>query len=88
MSICDIYISTFAQSNPRAEVALALSKERSTVMSTVTAIAPEPRKLSFRERVQLYALSKLVVALINHRPLRAAFWMGFLQVFQEDSLKN
>ena len=57
-------------------------------MPIVTAIAPEPKKLSFRERVQLYALSKLVVSLINHRPLRVAFWMGFLQAITEDSLKN
>ena len=58
-------------------------------MPTVTAaVTPEPRKLSFRERVQLYGLSKLVVSLINHRPLRAAFWMGFLQAITEDSLKN
>ncbi len=57
-------------------------------MPTVTAIAPEPRKLSFRERVHLYALSKLAVALINHWPFRAAFWLGFIQAIRLDSLKG
>lgn len=48
-------------------------------MKTVTAIAPEPRKrLSLRERVHLYALSRLVRALLNGWPLRAAFWRGFI----------
>ena len=57
-------------------------------MPTVTAIAPEPRKLSFRERVHLYALSRLVRALINNWPLRTAFWMGFLHAITEDNLKH
>ena len=57
-------------------------------MPTVTAIAPEPRKLSFRERVHLYALSRLVRGLINNWPLRTAFWMGFLQAITEDNLKH
>ena len=57
-------------------------------MPTVTAIAPEPRKLSFRERVHLYALSKLAVALINHWPFRAAFWLGFTQAIRLDRLKG
>ena len=87
MSICDIYISTFAQSNPRAEVALTLSKERRTVMST--AIAPDPRKrLSFRERVHLYALRKFIRALMNNWPRRAAFWLGFTQAIRLDRLKG
>lgn len=48
----------------------------------------EPRKLSFRERVHLYALSRLVRALINNWPFRTAFWMGFLQAITEDNLKH
>lgn len=38
----------------------------------------EPRKLSFWERVYLHALSRLVRAILNGWPLRAAFWRGFL----------
>ena len=47
-----------------------------------------PKKLSFRERMHLYALSKLVRALINSWPLRAAFWMVVLQAITKDSLRR
>ena len=57
-------------------------------MKTVTAIAPEPKKLSFRERMHLYALTRFIRALINNWPRRAAFWFGFLQAIRLDSLKG
>ena len=42
-------------------------------MPIVTAIAPEPRKkLSFRERMHLYALTRFIRALMNNWPRRAA----------------
>jgi len=73
MSICDIYISTFAQSCPRAEVALALSKERKAIMKT--AVAPKS-KPSLLERAQMCALKKGAQAARRGQPRRAAFWAG------------
>lgn len=73
----------------RAEVALALSKERKAIMPTITSVTPEPRKrLSFRERVHLYALRKFIRALMNNWPRRAAFWLGFTQAIRLDRLKG
>ena len=57
-------------------------------MPIVTSIAPEPKRLTFRERVHLYALGKFIKASMNNQPLRAAFWLGFLQAITEDSLKG
>lgn len=60
-------------------------------MPIVTAIAPDPeprKRLTFRERVYLHALAKFIRALMNNRPCRAAFWLGFLEAVQADSLKG
>ena len=89
MSICDIYISTFAQSNPRAKVALALSKERRAVMKTaIDNFSIKPGKLSFRERAYLYARAKYIESWMKKRPRRAAFWLLVCMAITEDSLKN
>ncbi len=38
----------------------------------------DPKKPTLLERVYLHALSRLVMALLNGWPLRAAFWRGFI----------
>ena len=89
MSICDIYISTFAQSLLRAEVALALSKERRAVMKTaIDNFSIKPGKLSFWERAYLYARAKYIESWMKKRPRRAAFWLLVCMAITEDSLKN
>ena len=58
-------------------------------MPIVTAIAPEPRKkLSFRERMHLYVLTRFIRALMNNWPRRAAFWLGFIRAICLDSPKG
>lgn len=52
-----------------------------------TAVAPKS-KISLLERVQMYALTRFIRALINNWPRRAAFWLGFIQAIRLDSPKG
>lgn len=48
----------------------------------------EPKRLSFRERMHLYALTRFIRALMNNWPRRAAFWLGFIRAIRLDSPKG